>query len=110
MPPTFIIYKLKHLHIIPMLLIIREHYDTTICLGNLQLNPKQTVSEQFQCLRDTSSEPSFKMTINKYLLISDLSNTWEGEVKNENDKEEYFPIFKKANVVGRVLQKLDSNV
>ena len=42
------------------------------------------------------------MTINKYLLISDLSNTWEREVKNENDKEEY--------VVGRVLQKLDSNV
>ena len=53
-----------------------------------------------------SCEPRFKVTIDKYLLISDLSNTWEREVKNENDKEEYFPIFKKANVVGRVLQKL----
>ena len=47
-----------------------------------------------------SSEPRFKVTIDKYLLISDLSSTWEREVKNENDEEEYFPIFKKANVVG----------
>ena len=30
--------------------------------------------------------------------------------RDENDEEKYFPIFKKANVVGRVLQQLDSNV
>ena len=36
-----------------------------------------------------------------------------GKREREDEKEEYFPIFKKAkktNVVGRVLQQLDSNV
>ena len=39
-----------------------------------------------------SSEPRFKVTIDKYLLISDLSSTWEREVKVRMIKRILFQI------------------